>query len=145
MRVQGKDFRTVWMDGGAVQLINQPLLPHRFEIASMPDHRATAAAIRDMIVRGAPAIGATPAFGLAQVYAEAAAEKDRETYIAMGFELLRATRPTAQNLFHALDRIRAAAQAVVPSEQAAAARRAAEQFADEEAEASHKIGKYGSG
>src|SRR5690349_4477935 len=95
MRVNGREYRTVWMDGAAVQLINQPLLPHHFKIVGMQDHRATAAAIRDMIVRGAPAIGATAAYGLAQVYAEAEALADtpaqRREYIHDGFTLLRET------------------------------------------------------
>lgn len=131
------------MEDNAVQLINQPLLPHRFEIASMPDHRATAAAIRDMIVRGAPAIGATAAFGLVQVYLEAQGRPDREAYIRAGYELLRATRPTAQNLFHALERIAAVANAAPTDQQGTAARVAAEKFADDEAAASRRIGEYG--
>lgn len=67
-RGKAKPFRTVEFDerANAVRLIDQRLLPHRFEVVAMPTHRETAAAIRDMVVRGAGAIGATAAFGLAQ-------------------------------------------------------------------------------
>ena len=58
MNVNGKPYRTVWMESGVVRMINQPLIPFRFEIADCPTHRETATAIRTMIVRGAGAIGA---------------------------------------------------------------------------------------
>ena len=131
------------MDGTVVKMINQPLLPHRFEIFDSPDHRETARSIRDMIVRGAPAIGATAAYGMAQVFLEAPAGTGRDEYIAAGYALLRATRPTAQNLFHALDRIRDAAIALPAARQAEAARAEAERFADEEVEACRRIGEHG--
>ena len=143
MLVQGQPYRTVWMDGAIVKMINQPLLPHRFEIFDSPNHRETARSIRDMIVRGAPAIGATAAFGMVQVFLEAPDGAGRDAYIREGFELLRATRPTAQNLFHALDRIRDAAIHEPAARQAEAARAEAERFADEEVEACRKIGEFG--
>ena len=63
-----RHYRTVDFDarGNRVLLIEQRLLPHEFRIVSTRDSRETAAAIRDMIVRGAGAIGATAAYGLAQ-------------------------------------------------------------------------------
>ena len=68
--VQGKSrhFRTVSFDAqrNAVLLIEQRLLPHKFAIVASHNFRETAAAIRDMVVRGAGAIGATAAYGLAQ-------------------------------------------------------------------------------
>jgi len=57
MNVNGKPYRTVWMEDGVVKMINQPLLPHRFEIVDLPTHRDTARAIKTMVVRGAGAIG----------------------------------------------------------------------------------------
>src|SRR5664280_718422 len=100
MRVGGKDYRTIWMEGAIVKTINQPLLPHRFEIIDLPDHHATARAIKTMIVRGAGAIGSAGAYGMAQVYIEAAAASDpagRGKFISAGYETLRTTRPTAQD------------------------------------------------
>ena len=63
-----RQFRTVTFDSAknTVQLIEQRLLPHQFKIVGTRDFRETAAAITDMIVRGAGAIGATAAYGLAQ-------------------------------------------------------------------------------
>ena len=61
-------YRTVTFDAGTnhVTLVDQRLLPHEFKFVVIPDFRATAQAIRDMAVRGAPAIAATAAYGLAQ-------------------------------------------------------------------------------
>ena len=143
MRVGDRDWRTVWMEGPVVRMIEQRLLPHRFEIFDAPDHRATARAIREMTVRGAPAIGAAAAYGLAQVYREAPDGPDRDRFIAAGFETLRSTRPTAQNLFFALDRVRRAAAAEPPARQAAAARAAAGALAALVAAACRRIGEAG--
>lgn len=68
VRGRSRHYRTVTFDAGrnAVRLIEQRLLPHRFQIVSMADYRATARAIASMVVRGAGAIGATAAYGLAQ-------------------------------------------------------------------------------
>jgi methylthioribose-1-phosphate isomerase len=68
VRGRTKPYRTVTFDAGRneVRLIEQRLLPHRFEIVATRDFRETARAITDMIVRGAGAIGATAAYGLAQ-------------------------------------------------------------------------------
>ena len=60
MKVNGKNYRTVWLENGIVRLINQPLLPDKFEIYSCENYMETAKAIKEMIVRGAGAIGADP-------------------------------------------------------------------------------------
>lgn len=143
MLVNGKPCRTVWMEGTVVKMINQPLLPHRFEIFNSPDHRETARAIRDMIVRGAPAIGATAAYGMAQVIREAPDGPGREETIEAGHQLLRRTRPTAQNLFYALDRMLAAIDGVPDDKQADVALAEAEALADEDAQSNHQIGRHG--
>ena len=112
MKVDGREYRTIWMDGSVVKTINQPLIPHRFEVVDLPDHRATAEAISNMTLRGAGAIGAAGAFGMAQVFLEAPAEEPaRGEYVAAGYETLRDTRPTARDLFYCLDRVRAAGAA----------------------------------
>lgn len=143
MRVGNKDWRTVWMEGGVVRMINQPLLPHRFEIFDAPTHAETARAIREMIVRGAPAIGAAGAFGLAQVYGEAPGGGGRGEFIERGRRLLAATRPTAQNLFAALEYVQRAVATQTPQMQAGAALDAARNFADGDAEACRRIGQFG--
>jgi S-methyl-5-thioribose-1-phosphate isomerase len=143
MKIDGKQYRTVWMEDGEVVMIDQPKLPHHFGLFRAPDHRETARAIREMIVRGAPALGQAAAYGMAQVYREAPEGAGRADYIANGADLLRATRPTAQNLFYAIDRVRAAAELAEPGRQADAARHTANLMADEEVAACEKIGKIG--
>ena len=83
MLVRGKHHKTVTFEDGKLVLINQPLLPHRFETVSYADYRQVAQAIKTMVVRGAPAIGATAAYGMALAEIEGAdleeaAEKDAE-------------------------------------------------------------------
>lgn len=143
MRVGNKEWRTVWMEGGVVRMINQPLLPHRFEIYDAQTHEQTALAIREMIVRGAPAIGAAGAFGLAQVYREAPRGSGRGEFIERGLRLLASTRPTAQNLFHALNSVRRAVESVAADRQAEVAYESARAFADADAEACRRIGVFG--
>ena len=66
MIINSINYRTVWMQGSYVCMINQTLLPFQFEIYKSKNHLETANAIKNMIIRGAPAIGAAGAFGLAQ-------------------------------------------------------------------------------
>ncbi|KKL06445.1 hypothetical protein LCGC14_2595970 [marine sediment metagenome] len=140
MRVQGKDYRTIWMTGSAVKTINQPLIPHKFEIVTLLTHRDTAEAISTMVLRGAGAIGAAAAFGMAQVYIEAPPEEPaRSEYIAAGDETLRTTRPTAQDLFWALDRVRGAAEKAAPDKAAEVATAESQAIAEEYVEAGRRI------
>jgi methylthioribose-1-phosphate isomerase len=145
MRVAGCDYRTVWLDGSTVRAVNQALLPHRFEIAALATHGDTAGAIRDMVVRGAPAIGAAGGFGMAQVFLEAPSELPaRVEYVEQGYQRLRLTRPTAQNLFYALERVRQAGLAQIdPAQAASAAMAEALAYADQDAAACLRIGQLG--
>src|SRR6202049_2244097 len=67
MKVDGRHFRSIWLgpDGWSVSAIDQRRLPHDFVVARLTDCDAAAAAIRSMLVRGAPLIGATAAYGVA--------------------------------------------------------------------------------
>ena len=144
MIVNGRPYRTVWMEGSQVRLINQPLLPHFFEIVSLPDHRATANAIRDMVVRGAGAIGATGGYGMAQVALEAPAGSSFMEYVRQGAQTLASTRPTAQNLFYAINRVMKAIEAAADVEAARQAAVAeAQAIADEDAASCEAIGRHG--
>ena len=102
MKVGGKSYRAVWMEGRDVVVINQLLLPHRFETLRLHNYRQTASAIKTMVVRGAGTIGATAGYGLAQAHLEGV-DVDR------AYRTLLATRPTAADLKHALDRVRGSA------------------------------------
>lgn len=144
MLVDGTHFRTVWLEGSTLKLIDQPALPHRFGIVDMPTHRETATAITTMIVRGAGAIGATGAFGMAQAALEAP-ERGFHEYVAKAAELLASTRPTAQNLFYGirtvLRAIEGEADNVAQARQAAVA--AAQAVADDDAACCEAIGRHG--
>ena len=144
MLVDGKPTRTVWMDGSVVRMINQPLLPHRFEIIDLPDHRATGDAIRTMITRGAGAIGGTAGYAMAQA-ALSAPERGFHAYVAEAADFVQATRPTAQNLFYAVRRVLRAVEA--QGDDLAAARQAAvaeaQAIADDDAACCEAIGRKG--
>jgi S-methyl-5-thioribose-1-phosphate isomerase len=144
MRVDGTPTRTVWWADGVVKMIDQPLLPHRFAIVDMPTHRETARAIKDMTVRGAGAIGATGALGVAQAAVEAP-PTSFHTYVTDAANHLRSTRPTAQNLFAGIDYVLRAIEAEADNvdRARAAAVAAANAFADDDAESCRRIGEIG--
>lgn len=107
-------MRTVWWEPGAVCLIDQTKLPHIRETVRCTTVAETAAAIKNMVVRGAPAIGITAAYGIV-IAAEAAATDDSGRLIAALVEAkttLDAARPTAVNLRWATDRMLALAHAL---------------------------------
>jgi len=143
-----RHFRTVAFDvsKNAVLLIEQRLLPHRFEVVSTCDFRATARAIREMVVRGAGAIGATAAYGLAQG-ARAFRGKDLEIFsrhIEMVHQTVRAARPTAVDPINALDEVRRVISAGrTVEEQQDLALAAAEEFADRDVKHCEAIGRHG--
>src|ERR1700675_4692748 len=92
-------FRTVTFEvaENTVRLIEQRLLPHEFKIVATPNFRATAAAITDMVVRGAGAIGATAAYGLAQGALAFRGNdlKKFSAHIEIVYQVLKNARPTA--------------------------------------------------
>ena len=110
MRVDGKQTRTVWMEGKVVRMIDQPRLPHTFQIADLLDHHQTAEAISTMVVRGAGAIGATGAYGIAQAALEAP-DEGFHGFMAEAAQTMASTRPTAQNLFYGIRSVMAAIEA----------------------------------
>jgi translation initiation factor eIF-2B subunit alpha/methylthioribose-1-phosphate isomerase len=132
MTISGKHYRTVWFEDGELCLINQPLLPHRFEIARYGDYREAAKAIRTMVVRGAPAIGATGAFAMALAAREGAE-------MGEAADVLRSTRPTAQDLFYGIRRVLEGVAAGRPALEVAQA------VADDYEAACRAIGEHGAG
>jgi methylthioribose-1-phosphate isomerase len=96
-----------WMDGGVVRMLDQRKLPRETIYNDYTDYREVAQAIRDMVIRGAPAIGAAAAYGLAltavhTTTSEAAALREE---LAAAAEVLGQSRPTAVNLFWAIKRV----------------------------------------
>jgi methylthioribose-1-phosphate isomerase len=140
-----REVRTLWMEGNTIRLIDQRKLPHTFEIATLESHRETADAIRDMMLRGAGAIGVTAGYGMAQAALEARDLQLEafETYMAESAERLRNTRPTAANLFHAIDRCMKAGSSGSVEERVEAVVVEADSIAEEDLEASRRIGEYG--
>jgi methylthioribose-1-phosphate isomerase len=100
-------MRTVFWEDNQLKMIDQRILPGRFEVIAYSDHKAVAHAIKDMVVRGAPAIGAAAAFGLALAGFESASLSSRELIAELqaAASTLKAARPTAVNLAWAVDRI----------------------------------------
>lgn len=125
-----RDLQTVWLEGEIVRLIDQRYLPFEVRIYDAKNLEDVAVAIEDMVVRGAPAIGATAAYGMAQASLQ-------------GFDLDAAaerfgrTRPTGQDLFFAIEymlKARSRAEDLVL---------AAERYAREDVERCHAIGEHG--
>src|ERR1022692_4605470 len=143
-----RHYRTVTFDASrnAVQLIEQRLLPHEFKIVATRDFRETARAITDMIVRGAGAIGATAAYGLAQG-ARAFRGRDLKkfsTHIEAVYQSLKSARPTAVEPINAMNQVRASMWVgETVEEQQAIALAAAEEFAGEDVRHCEEIGGHG--
>ena len=140
MRVSGTHFRTIWTtESGAVQVIDQSRLPFEFATIDLATVADAARAIHTMVVRGAPLIGATAAYGMAL----AARSNPADSHLAESARLLQATRPTAINLAWALTRMRRVLAEVRPQERADAAFREAAAICDADVEQCHSIGLHG--
>lgn len=103
-------FHTIkWLDGGVVSMIDQRVLPHEIRYNEYTDPVAVAGAIKDMVIRGAPAIGAAAAFGLALVPWHDKTGNLDQVFEQLGkaAQVLRESRPTAVNLFWAIERMMA--------------------------------------
>src|SRR5215510_13185969 len=140
MKIKGIETRSIWTTtDGFVEVIDQTKLPHGFgtvRITSMP---AAARAISTMVVRGAPLIGATGAYGLALSLRTDPSDEGLDKAHAT----LLATRPTAVNLRWSLDRVRDAVRNHPRAERADAAWREAAAICDEDVETCRRIGKHG--
>src|SRR5688572_22675951 len=150
--VQGRTrhFRTVTYDAAAneVQLIEQRLLPHQFKIVATKSFRETARAITDMVVRGAGAIGATAAYGLAQGAMSFRGKQMPafKRHVARVYETLKRARPTAVDPANAMNymmTVMCKGQTVEEKQSLAVA--AAEEFANEDVAHCEAIGRHGAG
>jgi methylthioribose-1-phosphate isomerase len=141
MRVDGKSMRSIWLepDGWAVGIVDQTALPHRLTTVRLASLEDAAHAIRAMLVRGAPLIGATAAYGVCLALREDASDDALDRACAT---LLR-TRPTAINLKWALDQMVAAVLNRPRGERVAAAYRRAGEICEEDIAINTAIGKNG--
>ena len=140
MKVDGRDYRTIWLaeDRWAVEIIDQTKLPHVFESQRLETLEA-AAAIRDMLVRGAPLIGATAAYGMALAMRRDASDGN----IVRAHDLLIATRPTAVNLRWALAEMSDLLTPLPTDARAIAAYARAGEICDEDVAMCRAIGEHG--
>jgi methylthioribose-1-phosphate isomerase len=140
VKISGKHYRTIWpTDAGSVRVIDQSRLPFEFSTIDLDTVDDAAQAIRTMVVRGAPLIGATAAYGMALALRSNASDE----HLDEAARILRATRPTAHNLAWALTRMRSVLAAVASKERADAAFREAALICDADVEQCRAIGLHG--
>ena len=141
MKVNGDHFRTIWADSRlkSVHIIDQTLLPHRFESVQIHSVEAMGYAIKTMQVRGAPLIGAAAAYGvaLAMLY------DDSDASLAAACNDLLATRPTGVNLQWALQRMHNHLIAMEPRRRNVNAWKEAAKICDEDVKLNQAIAQHG--
>ncbi len=141
-------MRTIEWHAGVVKMIDQRLLPGQFVVNEYTDYRDVVSAIRTMVIRGAPAIGAAAGFGMALAAAQSKTA-DRQILLQeleVAAELLRASRPTAVNLFWAIERMlrRADDPTLTYADDVRRALIAeAQRIADEDVEINQRMGRHG--
>ncbi|OYV35955.1 MAG: S-methyl-5-thioribose-1-phosphate isomerase, partial [Acidocella sp. 20-61-6] len=142
MRIDGSPFRAIWVDETdrwSVRIIDQTKLPWSVDLVRLTTMDAVAHAVKAMLVRGAPLIGATAAYGVALAMRADASDAN----LAHAVAVLGATRPTAINLRWALSRM---AQALLPLDKAARAGAAyaeAAAICDADVATNQAIGRHG--
>jgi methylthioribose-1-phosphate isomerase len=141
MKVDGKPMRSIWLepDGWSIGVIDQTVLPHRFSTARLATLDEAAHAIRSMLIRGAPLIGATAAYGMCLALRADASDEGLDR----AYATLLATRPTAINLKWALDEMMAVVRNRPRADRAAAAYRRAAEICDEDVAVNTAIGRNG--
>jgi len=150
MKVEGKHYRTIWMEGSSVFMIDQNALPFDFKIYEAKTYLDTCHSIVTMITRGAGAIGAAAGFAMAQAFMEGSKGEGRRVkggnydesecvFFDSARKKIEATRPTARNLFYATERV---FDAGLTSPEAAL--REAQLLADENIADAKNIGEFGS-
>jgi len=141
MKIDGVPYRTIRLhsDGWSVEVIDQTVLPHEFRVVRLQSLDDAARAISDMVVRGAPLIGASAAYGMALGLRKDASD----TGLRYAYDRLLATRPTAVNLRWALEQVRAAVVDLPVSQRAQAAYACAARLCDEDVALCSAIGDHG--
>lgn len=142
MQVNGTPYRCIWLeaDGRTVGIIDQTKLPHRFETVSLHTLQDAVIAISDMLVRGAPLIGATAAYGVCLGLVEQGSSDEHLEKICTD---LIAARPTAVNLRWAVERMRSLLTELPPEERVEAACQEAALICDEDVQVNESLGEHG--
>ena len=139
MKINGKEFRTIWFENNIVKIIDQTKLPHQFITKDLKTVDDTIEAIKTMQVRGAPLIGATAAYGLVL----SIIQKNDQSFLKKASEDLIKSRPTAINLKWAVDRMIKKLSGVNTNEILKLAINEAEAICDEDVDFCKKIGLNG--
>lgn len=141
MNINGKAMRTIWVkpDGFPVEIVDQTALPHEVKIVALKTSDDAAYAIQAMLVRGAPLIGVTAAYGVALAMREDASD----TSLDEAIDMLAAQRPTAVNLRWALGQMRQALTALPVEERPRAAFKQAAKLATDDVDMCRRIGVNG--
>ncbi len=138
MIVNDKLYQTVWIEGNSVFMIQQNLLPFNFEIHECPTYFDTCMAITDMTIRGAGAIGAAAGFAMAQAFLQFRDDEARAVKVREARQDIENTRPTARNLFYAVERVYHAG--LISAESAVVE---AQKVAQQDSADSKRIGEFG--
>ncbi len=139
MKIQGKEYRTIWYEGNVVKIIDQTKLPHKFIIKDLQTVKDAINSIKIMEVRGAPLIGGTAAYGIAL----AVKENNSSDFIKKSAKELIQSRPTAINLKWAVDRMMNKISGVNSDEILNLALQEAKDICDEDEKFCESIGIYG--
>ena len=141
MKIDGKAWRSIWLqpDGWSVGIIDQTKLPHAFVTVRLASAVEVSHAIKSMMVRGAPLIGAAAAYGVCFALRKDASDGA----LNAAYEFLLAARPTAVNLRWALDEMRAALLPLPPAARVAAAYATAAKICDDDVAICENIGVHG--
>lgn len=141
MRIDGTEYRTIWPDARCryVEIIDQTVLPHAFEVRRLESLESVIHAIKTMEVRGAPLIGATAAYGIAI----AMLEDDADQYLEQAAQALIASRPTAVNLRWSVERMVNKLKPLPPSRRNFEAWAEAAAICEEDVQINKAIGQHG--
>ena len=141
MKIDGKAFQSIWLDddGWSFNVIDQTQLPHRFSVMNIRTLEQSCDAIRNMVVRGAPLIGATAAYGLSVALYHDPSLQSLETACKSLLE----TRPTASNLQWALQKVKTAVIRLPDQQRWSEAVKTACDIATEDIETNRQIGLQG--
>ena len=147
MKINGQPYRTIWLkddNPNIVQIIDQRHLPHDLVIEDLKSLADSARAIKEMHVRGAPLIGATAAYGMYLATLEAPNGEAYTPFMQEAAKQLKATRPTAVDLFHAIERLSSVIEAAEGrAGKTAVALAEAQKIVEESVEYCRRIGEHG--
>lgn len=146
MLINNKAFQSIWINEAldSVMIIDQRYLPHQLQIVKLNSVDEVYHAIRDMLVRGAPLIGVTAAFGLYFACMESVESDDADTVIRKAAEKIKSSRPTAVDLFKSVDTMTKAVLAETHTQKRAGlSKKFAVDMMNASVEACRAIGEYG--